>query len=415
METLLYVTEIMIGSVRHLKNIRIPVSDNKLKHVVLTGRNGSGKTSVLDAIASFMDNITATEYICSAVRVLESHANLAQSMRNMKSSNMEDIDKKVIDAEKKLKDLKGDIDIKLNYSIFEINNMYKSGNFVLAYYKSDRVFSAEVPKHVEKVELKDSYSINEKPRENFVKYLLDLKMTEALSLTSGKKEKADLIKSWFENFDEMLQKIFGDNSVHLEFDEETFLFHISQKGKESFDFNTLSSGYAAILDIVADIIIRMEKRKEKSFLFDMPGIVLIDEVENHLHLELQKRILQLLTTIFPNVQFIISTHSPFILNSLDNMVIYDLEKALLINNGLTEIPYNGIVEGFFQADTLSDSLKQKYERYKQLVVKPDLSDTEIEEIAKLEMYLDEIPDYLALNITTEYQKFKMDFLNREDL
>jgi ABC-type phosphonate transport system ATPase subunit len=159
----------------------------------------------------------------------------------------------------------------------------------------------------------------------------------------------------------------------------------------------------------------MEKRKEKSFLFDMPGIVLIDEVDNHLHLELQKRILQLLTTIFPNIQFIVSTHSPFILNSLDNIVIYDLEKALLINNGLTEIPYSGIVEGFFQADTLSDSLKQKYERYKQLVVKPDLSDGEIEEIAKLEMYLDEIPDYLALNITTEYQKFKLDFLNREDL
>ena len=400
METLLYVTEIMIESVRHLKKIKIPVSDDKLRHVVLTGRNGSGKTSVLEAIGSFLDKITATESICIAEETLKTRVELMESMRLLESSNDENLIKSVKNAEDNLNKLKGGVDIKLNYSIFEIKNMFKSGNFVLAYYKSDRVFSADVPKHVEKVELKDHYSINEKPRENFVKYLLDLKMTEALSLTSGKNEKADLIKSWFKNFDEMLQKIFGDNSVHLQFDEETFLFHISQNGKESFDFNTLSSGYAAILDIVADIIIRMEKRKEKSFLFDMPGIVLIDEVENHLHLELQKRILQLLTTIFPNVQFIVSTHSPFILNSLENMVIYDLEKGLLIKDGLTEIPYSGIVEGFFQADTLSDILKQKYERYKQLVVKPDLSDGEIEEIAKLEMYLDEIPDYLALNITT---------------
>lgn len=398
METLLYITEIMIESVRHLKNIRIPISSDKMKHVILTGKNGSGKTSVLDAIASFLDNTSANDSIYNARKSIQDGNQL------LKSTNY-------LDNELNSKS----VDIKFNLSLYEIQQMYKKGGFVLAYYKSDRVFYADIPKHVEKVELKDSYSINEMPRQNFVKYLLDLKMTEALSLTSGKKEKADLIKAWFKNFDEMLQKIFGDDSVHLEFDEETFLFHISQKGKESFDFNTLSSGYAAILDIVADIIIRMEKRKEKSFLFDMPGIVLIDEVDNHLHLELQKRILQLLTTIFPNIQFIVSTHSPFILNSLDNIVIYDLEKALLINNGLTEIPYSGIVEGFFQADTLSDSLKQKYERYKQLVVKSDLSDGEIEEIAKLEMYLDEIPDYLALNITTEYQKFKLDFLNREDL
>ena len=78
------------------------------------------------------------------------------------------------------------------------------------------------------------------------------------------------------------------------------------------------------------IIIRMEKRTGRSFKFEMPGIVLIDEIETHLHLELQKRILDLLTTIFPNIQFIVSTHSPFILNSLENVVIYDLENHLLV-------------------------------------------------------------------------------------
>lgn len=415
METLLYVTEIMIESVRHLKNIRIPIGEDKMKHMVLTGKNGSGKTSVLEAIASFLDNVTAHDSIYQARKSIYDNNKLLESTNYLDNEQIDSIKGNIKYFDELLKTTAKGIDIKFNSSLYEIHQMYENGGFVLAYYKSDRVFYADVPKHVEKVELKGSYSINEMPRQNFVKYLLDLKMTEALSLTSGKKDKADLIKSWFENFDKMLQKIFGDDSVHLEFDEETFLFHINQKGKESFDFNTLSSGYAAILDIVADIIIRMEKRKEKSFLFDMPGIVLIDEVDNHLHLELQKRILQLLTTIFPNIQFIVSTHSPFILNSLDNIVIYDLEKALLINNGLTEIPYSGIVEVFFQADTLSDNLKQKYERYKQLVVKSSLSDGEIEEIAKLDMYLDEIPDYLALDITTEYQKLKMDFLNREDL
>ena len=60
-------------------------------------------------------------------------------------------------------------------------------------------------------------------------------------------------------------------------------------------------------------------------------------------------------------------------------------------------------------------MREKYERYKELVKKKELSDEDFEEIARLEMYLNEIPDYLALNITTEYQRCKMEFENREDI
>ena len=62
-------------------------------------------------------------------------------------------------------------------------------------------------------------------------------------------------------------------------------------------------------------MLRMEKQSQRDIRFDMPGIVLIDEIETHLHLELQKKIMEILTGIFPNVQFIVTTHSPFILNS----------------------------------------------------------------------------------------------------
>ncbi len=84
-----------------------------------------------------------------------------------------------------------------------------------------------------------------------------------------------------------------------------------------------------MLDIVLDMIIRMEKKTNRSFDFNVPGIVLVDEIETHLHIELQKTILELLTTIFPNIQFIVSTHSPFILNSISDAVIYDLENNIL--------------------------------------------------------------------------------------
>ena len=64
---------------------------------------------------------------------------------------------------------------------------------------------------------------------------------------------------------------------------------------------------------------------------------------------------------------------------------------------------------------MSDQLKKKFDQYKELTSKKNLTDDDFAEIAELEMYLDEIPDYLALGITTEYQKMKLDFANREDL
>ena len=140
--------------------------------------------------------------------------------------------------------------------------------------------------------------------------------------------------------------------------------------------------------------------------------MLIDEIETHLHLELQKRILPILTKLFPNLQFIVTTHSPFVLNSLENAVIYDLEKNILVKEGMQKLPYEGIVEGYFGADQLSDELRKKYERYVSLVNKKKLTDAEYAQIDSLEYYLDEIPDYLAAELTAEYNRLKLEFANR---
>lgn len=375
----LYITKLTINKVRHLKNISISLSENQIKHLILTGKNGSGKTSVVEALARYLDKIFTGE------------------------------------RENAFRNCQKELDIKLNNKIESIPELADKYHYILAYYDAARVFQAERPRQIEKVKLQDYYGLTEFPRKEFVKYLLDLKMTEALARNNNKTEKADEIQTWFAKLEQLLKQIFDDKTVELEFDEETFEFHILQHGKEPFDFNTLSSGYQAVLDIILDIIMRMQNQTQRSFDFNLPGIVLIDEIETHLHLELQKNIMPFLTAIFPNIQFIVTSHSPFILNSIRNVVIYDLEKNLLVENGLDNVPYDGIVEGYFGADKLSDALKQKFERYKTLVKKKCLSDEELNEIAELELYLDDIPDYLALGISTEYQELKLEFMNREDI
>lgn len=374
----IFITSLTIKKVRHLKDIVIPMSGKKRKHLILTGKNGSGKTSVVEALARYLNKIFMGE-------------------EKTVFPNCEE-----------------ELSIILNSKIDSISEQTEKNQYILAYYRADRVFQAEQPKHVEKVKLKDYYPLTEFPRSEFVKYLLDLKMTEALAKNKNKIEKANEIQIWFTKLEQLLKQIFDDETVELEFDEDTFEFRIFQQGKEPFDFNTLSSGYQAVLDIVLDIMMRMQCQVQHSFVFNRSGIVIIDEIDAHLHLELQKSILPFLTTFFPNIQFIVTSHSPFILNSIKDVVIYDLENKILVEHGLDDVPYDGIVEGYFRADKLSDILKEKFIKYKYLVKKKKLSDDDLNEIAELELYLDEIPDYLAIGITTEYKRIKLEFMNREN-
>ncbi|MCD8052795.1 MAG: AAA family ATPase [Lachnospiraceae bacterium] len=401
----IFISKIKIDKVRHLSGIEIPLSETGKKHLILTGKNGSGKTSLLDAMSDFLYSITSKKELHTVNRLNEYHKAFSRPSPDKKPSEL-------TDWENELEETSCGVVLKFNQNLFKVYHLFQNGQFVVAYYKAERAFQAPEPKQVEKVELKETYSIQETPRKEFVKYLLDMKMTEALAIANGKKERADQIHLWFERFQALLQELFEDNSVQLEFDMDTFRFSLVMDGREPFGFNALSGGYAAILDMVADLILRMEKHSDKVFDFHMPGIVLIDEIETHLHLDLQRKILPFLTELFPNVQFIVSTHSPFILNSLEDVVIYDLENHTLVENGLANVPYGGIVEGYFKANEMSDTLKAKYERYRELTSQPTLSDDDMDELSGLELYLDEIPDYLALDITTEYQRLKQELRTR---
>lgn len=410
-----FLTDVEIRKVRHLENISIPLDKNERKHLILTGKNGSGKTSVLEAVVKYIQSFLGEHGTpLDHVKMMYEH-----SLNEINKINLlEDSEKnrkKLFDAkntldfwERELKSLDSGVVLK-NTSNTMLKEKYQNGNFIFAYYKADREFQVEEYKNIEKIEFQDKYSIAENPGIKFTKYLVDLKATQAFTKDREKSEKID---KWFQGFEDILKKIFEDKNLQLKFDDETFQFSICETDREPFDFNTMSSGYAAVFDIINGLIIRMEAQSGLRTEFDMEGIVLVDEIETHLHLELQKEILPILTKIFPNIQFIITTHSPFILSSLDNAVIYDLENKTLVENGLRNLPYEGIVEGYFKVDTLSEELREKFERYKELVFKEELSDKEYEEIDKLEFYLDEIPDYLAKELTSEYSRLKLEFSNR---
>ena len=415
-----YITDLGIKNVRHLKNIDISLcsSGNRgLKHLLLTGKNGSGKTSVLDALSRYLDMICRDKNYFSLLHNLK---NDKESLGLFLSSHgkketIDRINTVIQNTEGEINEKRQGLEISFNCDEEQLQDRFEAGEFILAYFRDNRIFEATIPKHVEKVPIKESYAISEDPRKDFIKYLVDKKVSQSLYQTKNEMDRAKSLETWFDSFEALLRDIFEDPTLILDFDVDTFQFKIREKNREAFDFNSMSAGYAAIMDIVVSIIMRMEARMNGRFEFDMPGIVLIDELETHLHYELQKKVLPFLCNVFPNIQFVVSTHSAFILNSIDNAVIYDLENRTLVKNGLSDVPYEGIIKGYFDVSTMSQELQEKLERYKVLVRQNLLSDEDLAEIARLSIALDEIPDYLAPEPAAEYQRLKTEFNRRKDL
>ena len=57
-----FMTNLAINKVRHLKDISISLSKDQIKHLILTGKNGSGKTSVLEALAGYLNDGLSENY-----------------------------------------------------------------------------------------------------------------------------------------------------------------------------------------------------------------------------------------------------------------------------------------------------------------------------------------------------------------
>ena len=413
-----YIKEINIRKVRHLQDLRIIISSEEedRRHLILTGNNGSGKTSLLEAIQTYLDSVSKDNEPYRSRNVLMLYQGALEQARKTNDQNqILQMEETISLCEETIENSTAGVDLEFSNETGGIKSAFDRGNFILAYFGATRAFHSPEPKHVEKTILKDSYGINESTRSIFLSYLLDLKMTQALAIVKKDLKKAEDIEEWFDRLQSILRDLYDDPSLLIEFNEETFRFSLIVKDREPFDFNTASDGFSAILDIIIDLILRMQLQDKRVTEFLVPGIVLIDEIENHLHLELQKKVLSILTELFPNIQFIVTTHSPFVLNSIDNATVYDLERHVLVEKGLSGASYSGIVEGYFRLDELSSDLRGKLDEYRALTQKRGLDNADYMKIALLETSLDEIPDYLDIAISTEYQKLKLEFESREDL
>lgn len=122
----------------------------------------------------------------------------------------------------------------------------------------------------------------------------------------------------------------------VEFDLETEPTNlITRVNGEDLDFDVLPDGLRSLISWIADLLGRVDLLKWQDDLpiFEKKLILFLDEIEVHLHPAWQKKVLPVVQKLFKNAQIFVSTHSPFVVNSVDDAWVYKLE----LENGKAKV------------------------------------------------------------------------------
>lgn len=149
-------------------------------------------------------------------------------------------------------------------------------------------------------------------------------------------------------------------------------------------YEYLSSGFKSCISLLIGLIKEIEIRfsEEDDLAVDFNGLILIDELELHLHPEWQSRITEVLTMTFPKAQFIVSTHSPHVVQNAKPNQIITLERS---DDGHTQVRESlGVTTGYTgwtidevlrdvmgMESTLSRKLQQKLNEFYDLIDSED--------------------------------------------
>ena len=175
-------------------------------------------------------------------------------------------------------------------------------------------------------------------------------------------------------------------------------------GQGLHPLSSLGDGYQSVVTCVLDLLSWWYLRAP-SDLTDVGGIVLIDEIEQHLHPRWQRNILLLLTQSFPNVQFIATTHSPLVASGCEHIPVHRLND----NDHAIVKPFGWRAEEVYEMMGLPTSraeffarMLQEYQRmdYKRLK-RGEFSSAEQERFENLRGRLEQMPGTDPIRLATE--------------
>lgn len=267
---------------------------NGAKEVYLLGENGDGKSLVLMALhlafnGRYIDQKSTYEYTGRLRAILKENENMILKAQDTNGTRY---------GGEKLILLQNLYAYGVHRGRYNSDN-YEQYGFMSLYDTELQLFSPERL-------LKDTYLLSLENKVNI----------------NGRYKKTNLIQL------ETLTKLFSqllENNVSIEVSGTEVMF--VEKGFK-LTFNQLSEGYKNIMIWVSDLIYRCQQTQpEVNKPEDFKGVVLIDEIELHLHPIWQRKFISQLRQFFPKIQFVLTTHSPTIIQGAsDEAVIYKIYR-----------------------------------------------------------------------------------------
>lgn len=126
---------------------------------------------------------------------------------------------------------------------------------------------------------------------------------------------------------EAIYSILGNDFDDIRVRRKPYLRMTIKKQDQELDIQQLSDGEKSLLALVGDLARRLAiANPSLGDPLTASSVVLIDEIEQHLHPAWQREVIPKLTKTFPNCQFIITTHSPQVVSQIKPNSVYILEK-----------------------------------------------------------------------------------------
>jgi AAA15 family ATPase/GTPase len=204
-------------------------------------------------------------------------------------------------------------------------------SFAMFAYSSYRKIDSETITTIEEITdnpLYGAMSFASTPQsKNFINWIANTKTKEALA--SKENQNADSAK-FASAIDKITDAIFEITGFKIAFEltYKPILKVIVKVEDEEVDFGTLPDGLKSIISWIADLLMRMDRIPWVNDLdiFERNFVLLLDEIEVHLHPAWQRKILPVIKKLFKNAQIFVTTHSPFVVGSVDGAWIYKMKK-----------------------------------------------------------------------------------------
>ncbi|MEC9523758.1 ATP-binding protein, partial [Escherichia marmotae] len=362
------------------------------RNLIITGNNGSGKTNLLKRLYSVLEQRLVSIGDNTLTKAIEKLNEAEEQLRKrLPGDSLYDYFLKqkneatrFIDNEKKFSiTFNDERDFKV--SIHERKSIIR---FFEATRQASILGDGSISGMEKLLQEHKQLSLTKDSGILFERYLVSYWNYGLLQKGSGNDIEAERVFSWIEKINQDLKVLFEDESLTLDFNLAELRIYLKQNGKAPFRLDQLSSGFSSVLSIYADLLVKVEL--EKLARHEISGIVLIDEIDAHLHVTLQKKVFSFFSSAFPNIQFIITTHSPFVVQSVSDCIIFNL-STLETMYDLSMYSYTSIIKGLLGETSESDTLKEKIKLLESIYNDQQINVLELQKVVgELEPYIDKM-------------------------